>query len=164
MIGAALLGLTLGGGATTAVLLMPASSARQLTQPTTAASSPAVPPRAPEIVRVPDPVAFAPPFTDAIGMSLTVLRPEKIKDGVRFTIALANTSKMPMNVDTGALGPHDARFNEAPVPVTMTPVRKRLMPGEGYTYQGTLKLPTTEPGRVTFSISQTLISGQASGD
>src|SRR5262249_2324254 len=131
VIGAALLGLTLGGGATTAVL-MPTSSARHLPQPTAAGSPAAPPPPSPASVRVPDPVAFAPPFTDAIGMSLTVLRPEKIKGGVRFTIALANTSDMPITVDTGAMGPQDVRFNDVAVPVAMTPVRKRLMPGEGY--------------------------------
>jgi hypothetical protein len=160
VVGSALLGAALGAGATTAVLV-PTSSAQR---PPTTASSTAPLPRSPEVVRAPDPVAFAPPFTDAAGMSLTVLRPEKIKGGVRFTIAVANTSDAPIVVDTGALGPHEPTFNDVAVPMTMTPVRTRLAPGEGYTYQCILKLPTMDLGRVAFSISQTAISGQAAGD
>ncbi|MGH3711537.1 MAG: hypothetical protein ACRDRQ_26310, partial [Pseudonocardiaceae bacterium] len=104
---------------------------QQATSHTASSSAPA--PRPAEAVRPVDPVAFAAPATDAAGMAVTVLRPEKVKGGVRITIALANTSNVPVTVDTGALGPHDPRFNDATVPMTMTPARKKLVPGEGYT-------------------------------
>jgi P pilus assembly chaperone PapD len=109
-------------------------------------------------------VAFAPPFSDAAGMSLTVLRPEKVKGGVRFTIAVTNTSDAPITVDTGAVGPHDPRFNDVAVPMTMTPVLKRLAPGEGYSYQCVLKLPTMNLGQLAFTIGQVALTGQAAGD
>lgn len=111
-----------------------------------------------------DPVAFAAPATDATGMAVTVLRPEKVKGGVRITIALANTSNVPVTVDTGALGPHDPRFNDATVPMTMTPARKKLVPGEGYTYQCVFKLPTMDIGRLTFAVGPVNVVGQAAGD
>src|SRR5262249_19557879 len=155
-----LLGVVLGAGATTAVLI-PTSSDQQLNQPRAAASSTAPLPRPPEVVRAIDPVAFAPPVSDPVGMSLTVLRPEKVKGGVRFTIALANTSDLPINVDTGAVGPREPQFNNVAVPMSMTPVRKRLVPGEGYTYQCVLKLPTMDVGQVLFSIGQVAVAGQA---
>ncbi len=97
-------------------------------------------------------------------MSLTVLRPEKVKGGVRLTIALANTNNIPITVDTGALGPHDPRFNGATVPMTMDSVRKKLVPGEGYTYQCVFTLPTMDVGQLAFVIGPISVSGQAAGD
>lgn len=97
-------------------------------------------------------------------MSLTVLRPEKVKGGVRVTIALVNTNDIPITVDTGALGPHDPRFNDTAVPMTMTPTLKRLAPGEGYTYQCVFKLPTMDVGRLSFVVGSASITGQAAGD
>lgn len=38
-----------------------------------------------------EPVTFAEPAADAAGMSLTVLRPEKVKGGVRLTIERSRT-------------------------------------------------------------------------
>ncbi len=95
------------------------------------ATSESTPPRPAGTERAVDLVAFAAPVTDAAGITMTVLRPEKIKGGVRFTIALVNTNDIPITVDTGALGPHDPQFNGATVPMSMTPVRKKLVPGEG---------------------------------
>lgn len=158
-----MLGAALGAGVTTAVLTH-TGLAQRVTQSSAAASSTAPLPRSPEVVRVPDPVAFAPPFSDAAGMSLTVLRPEKVKGGVRFTIAVTNTSDAPITVDTGAVGPHDPRFNDVAVPMTMTPVLKRLAPGEGYSYQCVLKLPTMNLGQLAFTIGQVALTGQAAGD
>jgi hypothetical protein len=97
-------------------------------------------------------------------MVLTVLRPEKVKGGVRFTIALANNTDAPIVVNTGKLGPHDPSFNGAPVPVIMTPATKKLMPGEGYTYQCVIKLPTMNVGRLAFGVGPVTVAGQAAGD
>jgi hypothetical protein len=97
-------------------------------------------------------------------MSLTVLRPEKINGGVRLTVALVNTNNIPITVDTGAVGPRDARFNNVAVPVTMTPARKQLAPGEGYTYQAAVKLPTTKTGQLSFVIGMARVTGPAAGD
>jgi hypothetical protein len=116
-----------------------------------------------EAVRPMDPVAFSPPITDAAGMSLTVLRPEKVKGGVRLTIALVNTNDVPITVDTGAVGPRNPRFNNVAVPMTMTPARKRLAPGEGYTYQCVFKLPTTDAGQLSFIVGMASITGEAIG-
>lgn len=111
-----------------------------------------------------EPVAFAATATDATGMSLTVLRPEKVKGGVRLTIALANTTDAPIVVNTGKLGPHDPTFNSAAVPMTMTPATKKLVPGEGYTYQCVVKLPTMDVGHLAFGVGPVTVSGQAAGD
>lgn len=166
-----MLGAAIGAGVTTAVLVprstwasTSTSAERAATQSRTAASTTTPLSRPPEVVRVADPAAFAPPFTDAVGMSTTVLRPEKVKGGVRFTIALANTSDVPIMVDTGAMGPHDPRFNDVAVPMNMTPVRKKLVPGEGYVYQCVFKLPNMDAGQVAFSVGQIAITGQAAGD
>jgi hypothetical protein len=162
----ALLGAALGAGAV-AVASSASPPAKQITTqqaPASTTSSSAAPPRPAEAVRPLDPVAFAAPATDAVGLAVTVLRPEKIKGGVRVTIALANTSTVPVTVDTGALGPNDARFNDAKVPVTMTPVRKKLVPGEGYTYQCVIKLPTMDVGRLAFKVGPVNAAGQAAGD
>ena len=96
-------------------------------------------------------------------MSLTVLQPEKVKGGVRLTIALVNTHDVPITVDTGAVGPRNPRFNDAAVPLTMTPARKRLAPGEGYTYQCVVKLPTTNVGQLSFIVGMAGITGQTAG-
>jgi hypothetical protein len=130
--------------------------------PNTGRSTKAVPGPA-ETVRPMDPVAFSLPITDAAGMSLTVLRPEKVKGGVRLTIALVNTNDVPITVDTGAVGPRNPRFNNVAVPMTMTPARKRLAPGEGYTYQCVFKLPTTDAGQLSFIVGMTSITGEATG-
>jgi hypothetical protein len=145
----------------------PGSPARQVTtqQPTTSTPSSSTPSQRPaETVRPIDPVAFAPPATDAVGMAVTVLRPEKVKGGVRLTIALSNTSDIPIIIDTGALGPRDPRFNDATVPMTMIPVRKKLVPGEGYTYQCVLKLPTMDVGQLAFAVGPVNVAGPAAGD
>lgn len=139
-----------GKGATNVV---PANTASN-----TALPRPAVP------ARPVDPIAFSPPITDAAGMSLTVLRPEKVKGGVRLTIALVNTNDIPINVDTGAVGPHDPRFNGVGVPMAMTPTVKRLVPGEAYTYQCVFKLPTMDVGQLSFIVGTASVTGQAAGD
>ncbi|MGH3511889.1 MAG: hypothetical protein ACRDRB_06380 [Pseudonocardiaceae bacterium] len=128
------------------------------------ASSHTPSPRPSEVAALVDPVAFAAPATDAVGMSVTVLRPEKVQGGMRFTIALANTSGIPITVDTGALGPQDPRFNDTTVPMTMTSVRKKLVPGEGYTYQCVFKLPTMDVGQLAFVVGPVSVSGPAAGD
>ncbi|MGH3771018.1 MAG: hypothetical protein ACRDRW_06430 [Pseudonocardiaceae bacterium] len=162
----AILGAALGAGAVALASPSPSPSAQQVTTqqaPSNTASSNTAP-RPAEIVRLADPAAFAAPATDAAGMAVTVLRPEKVKGGVRLTIALANTSDIPITVDTGALGPHDPRFNDAIVPISMTPVRKKLVPGEGYTYQCVIKLPTMNAGRLAFVVGPVSVAGQAAGD
>lgn len=95
---------------------------------------------------------------------MTVLRPEKVKGGVRLTIALANATDAPMVVNTTELGPHDPTFDGAPVPMTMTPARKRLVPGEGYTYQCVIKLPTMDVGHLTLVLDKVTVAGPAAGD
>lgn len=109
-------------------------------------------------------VGFAKPATDPAGLSFTVLRPEKVKGGVRFTVALANITGSPITVNTGNLGPHDPRFNGTPVPMTMTPATKKLVPGEGYTYQCVLRLPTMEIGQLEFVLGPVTVAGLAAGD
>lgn len=109
-------------------------------------------------------VAFAEPAINAAGMSLTVLRPEKVKGGVRLTIALANNTNAPIVVNTNELGPHDPTFNGAPVPITITPARKNLVPGEGYTYQCVITLPTMNVGQLAFVVDALTVTGQAAGD
>ena len=78
-------------------------------------------------------IGFGEPTTGPADLSLTVLPPEKVKGGVRLTIALVNTTDAPITVDTDELGPHEPRFDGATVPMTMTPATKKLVPGEGYT-------------------------------
>ena len=168
VIGAALMGTAVGAGAlAVASSHSPAQASGRLETAANAAASTvssngALP--SPAETRATDPIAFSPPITDAAGMSLTVLRPEKIKGGLRLTIALVNTNDIPITVDTGAVGPRDVRFNNVAVPITMTPARKRLAPGEGYTYQCVFKLPTTNIGQLSFVIGMARITGQAAGD
>lgn len=165
VIASAMLGAALALGAVR--IASPHSPAPHVTpqrETSAAASSPAPAPRPSGTLRLVDPVAFAAPVTDAAGMSVTVLRPEKIKGGVRLTIALVNTNNIPITVDTGALGPHDPRFDDATVPMTMTPVLKRLVPGEGYTYQCVFKLPTMDVGQLAFVVGPVSVANQAAGD
>ncbi|MGH3754079.1 MAG: hypothetical protein ACRDRP_15560 [Pseudonocardiaceae bacterium] len=162
----ALLGAALGVGATAAVTSgSPAPSAPA--PPATSSSAPA-PSRTPadSAARTAEtvPITFAAPATDASGVSLTVLRPEKVKGGVRLTVALANTTNAPIAVDTGKLGPHDQSFNGTAVPLAMTPVKKKLMPGEGYTYQCVITLPTMDVGQLAFKVGTVTVAGQAAGD
>jgi hypothetical protein len=141
----------------------PANTAPSNTVPANSGKSTKTVPAPAEAVRPMDPVAFSPPITDAAGMSLTVLRPEKVKGGVRLTIALVNTNDVPITVDTAAVGPRNPRFNNVAVPMTMTPARKRLAPGEGYTYQCVFKLPTTDAGQLSFIVGMASITGEAIG-
>lgn len=162
MVVALLLGAALGaGGLALASSVLPTRQGPQQTASVSTAPARQLPPRP---GTPPMPVAFAPPATDPVGMSVTVLRPERVKGGVRFTIALVNTSNAPLNVDTGALGPHEPRFNNEVVPMSMTPVFKKLMPGEGYTYQCVFKLPTMQTGQVAFTVGPVTVSGPAAGD
>ncbi len=169
---AGLLGVALGAGGMAAATSASGSPAPPATaQPGASSSAPApfstpssTAARPAETVRPVGPVTFVETATDAVGTSLTVLRPEKVKGGVRLTIALANTTEAPIVVNTGELGPRDPSFNGAPVPVTMTSARKRLMPGEGYTYQCVIKLPTMDVGQLTFRLGPVTVAGQAAGD
>jgi hypothetical protein len=169
VIGAALVGAAVGAGVL--AVASPRSSTQQINGPSETAAAAAasavssngtVP--SPAEARASDPIAFSPPITDAAGMSLTVLRPEKIKGAVRLTIAVVNTNDIPITVDTGAVGPRDARFNNVAVPVTMTPARKQLAPGEGYTYQAVVKVPTTKTGQLSFVVGMARVTGPAAGD
>lgn len=165
VIGSALLGVALGAG--TVTVASPGSPAQQVTtqQPTTSTSPYSTPSQRPaETVRPIDSVAFAPPATDAVGMAVTVLRPEKVKGGVRLTIALNQHQRHSDHRRHRRSGPHDPRFNDATVPMTMIPVRKKLVPGEGYTYQCVFKLPTMDVGHLTFAVGPVSVAGQAAGD
>lgn len=95
---------------------------------------------------------------------MTVLTPEKVKGGVRLTVALANTTNAAIIVDTGELGPHDPSFNGAPVPMTMTSTTKKLAPGEGYTYQCVIKLPTMDAGQLAVAVGPVTVTGRTAGD
>lgn len=130
--------------------------------PSNTASSATAPPA--ETVRPFERIAFAAPITDPAGLSMMVLPPEKVKGGVRFTISLVNTSHGPITINTGSLGPHEPRFNDSSVPMSMSSVRKKLVPGEGYTYQCVFKLPTMDVGQVEFSVGSMNVAGQAAGD
>ncbi len=161
-----LLGVALGAGGVD--IVSPDPGAQQATTPQQAATVRTPPPPAPAetaaLGRTVGPVAFAPPATNAAGMSVTVLRPEKVPGGVRLTIALANANDSPITVDTGALGPRDPRFNGETVPMRMTSARKKLVPGEGYSYQCVIKLPTMDVGRLEFDVGPVSVSGMAAGD
>ncbi|MGH8922398.1 MAG: hypothetical protein ACRD0H_29360, partial [Actinomycetes bacterium] len=109
-------------------------------------------------------IGFAEPTIGPAGLSLTVPPPEKVKGGVRFTIALVNDTGVPVTVDTGELGPNDPRFNGATVPMTMNPTKKKIMPGEGFTYQCVLRLPTMDVGQLSFTFGALTVTGRAAGD
>ncbi|MGH3546842.1 MAG: hypothetical protein ACRDQU_01665 [Pseudonocardiaceae bacterium] len=94
-----------------------------------------------------DPVIEQP--TDAIiTMSATCVCGSDLWE--RLTIALGNPTAMPMDVDTGQMGKPQLQFNGAPVFLYTVPVRKRLAPGEGYTFQCTAQLP--HQGRRTVGV------------
>ena len=165
VIGAAFVGTAVGAGAVAIATPSPVAAG---TGPASAVaantvSSTAALPATAETVRPGAPIAFSPPITDAAGMSMTVLRPEKVKGGVRLTVALVNTNDVPISVDTGAVGPRDPRFNGATVRMTMTPALKRLAPGEGYTYQCVFTLPTRDAGQLSFVVGTARITGPAAG-
>lgn len=80
-----------------------------------------------------------------MGLAFTVLMPERMPGGVRLTIALANPTAMPMDVDTAQMGKPALQFNGyARAPYTV-PVNKHLAPGEGYTFPCTAPLPALMP-------------------
>lgn len=83
---------------------------------------------------------------------------------MRLTVVLANTTDAPIVVDTGELGPHDTRFNGATVPMTMTSATKKIVPGEGYTYQCVIKLPTMDVGQLELTVGPVTVAGRAAGD
>lgn len=109
-------------------------------------------------------IRFAEPATGPAGLSLTALPPEKVKGGVRLTIALVNNTGVPITVDTGELGPRNPRFNGAKVPMTMTSAKKKLTAGESYTYQCVIRLPTMDVGQLAFALGAVTVTGQAAGD
>ncbi|MGH3872640.1 MAG: hypothetical protein ACRDSR_14215 [Pseudonocardiaceae bacterium] len=167
----ALLGVTIGAGTVAiATSAFGAPNPPAATQPAPSAAAPVNPPVAnppvqpAETVPSIEPIAFAGPATDTSGLSLTVLRPEKIPGGVRLTIALTNPTDAPIVVNTTELGPHNPTFDGATVPMTMSPARKRLVPGEGYTYQCVIKLPTMDVGQLEFVVGPVTVTGQAAGD
>lgn len=162
----ALLGMTLGAGIAAVAWSAPgpAVSSTVITQETAPSSTPATPAPLPTTARAIEPIGFAEPVNGPAGLSVTVLPPEKVKGGVRLTIALANTTDNPITVNTGELGPHDLRFNGAEVPMTMTPTTKKLMPEEGYTYQCVIRLPTMDMGQLALDMGSVTITGQAAGD
>lgn len=161
----------MGAGGVAAVTSASGSSTLPATAPPAASpSAVALPPPSPapsdavrpaETLPSTEPVSFGVPATDSTGMSLTVLRPERINHGVRLTIALANTTDAPIVVDTGELGPHDQTFDGAAVPMTMTSTKKKVMPGEGYTYQAVITLPTTNIGQLELRLGTVTVAGQA---
>jgi hypothetical protein len=56
-------------------------------------------------------------------------------------------------------GPPQLGFNDAPVYLYTVPMRKTLAPGEGYTWQCTAKLPTTQVGQLSFTLGPISIAG-----
>lgn len=159
---AALIGATLGSGVTAVAVSDPASPAPPaITQAAAPSSDPAP---LPTLERPVGSIGFAEPATGADGLSMTVLPPEKIKGGIRLTIALANDTNAPITVNTGELGPHDVRFDGAAVPMNTSLIKKKLMPDEGYTYQCVIKLPTMDFGQLEFTLGPAHVIGQAAGD
>ncbi|MGH3915886.1 MAG: hypothetical protein ACRDTC_21130 [Pseudonocardiaceae bacterium] len=155
----ALLGVLLGSWVTAAA---GGSEAKPITYETTAPSP--VPGPASTTANPVTSIGFAEPAVGPAGLSVTVLPPEKVKGGVRFTIALVNGTAAPITVNTGELGPNAPRFDGATVPMTMTPANKKLMPGEGYTYQCMLRLPTTDVGQLSFTLGTLTVTGRTAGD
>lgn len=166
LIVAAMVGAALGAGAVASAVAVATSGSgppAPLATPQQVTTSRAPPPPT-EIVRAAGPVTFAQAAVGPKGMSITVLTPEKVKGGVRLTVALANPTKAAIIVDTGELGPHDPSFNGAPVSMTMIATTKRLAPGEGYTYQCVLKLPTMDTGQLAVAVGPVTVTGRAAGD
>lgn len=155
----ALIGVTFGSGVTAVAMSDPDPPA---ITPAAAPSSDPAPPLTLE--RPVGSIGFSETTIGPDGLSLTVLPPEKVKGGIRLTIALANDTSAPITVNTGDLGPHDVRFNDTTVPMTAPLTKKKLMPGEGYTYQCVLKLPSTNVGQLEFSLGSVTVVGEAAGD
>lgn len=109
-------------------------------------------------------VGFGETATDPTGLTVMVLPPEKVKGGVQLTISLINNSNTPITINTGDLGPHDIRFDGETMPMSMTPAKKKIMPGEGYTYQCGVQLPTMDPGYLELIFDSATVAGQAAGD
>ncbi|MGH3938432.1 MAG: hypothetical protein ACRDTG_07310 [Pseudonocardiaceae bacterium] len=155
----ALLGVTLGS----CFMALADGSGTASTTHQTAELSPGAAP--PSMIANPlSSIGFGEPTTGPADLSLTVLPPEKIKGGVRLTIALVNNTEVPVTMNTGDLGPHEPRFDGATVPMTMTPATKKLVPGEGYTYQCVLNLPTMDVGELAFTLGAVTITDRAAGD
>lgn len=171
VIASALFGVALGASGAVIVDSDPHRPAPQAATTVAPSSVPAPPSETASSVEPPPgsrravgPVAFAEPAIGPAGLSLTVLPPEKVKGGVRLTIALVNTTGAPIAVDTGELGPHEPRFDGAVVPMTMTPAKKKLVPGEGYTYQCVIELPTMNLGQLALVLGAVTVTGPAAGD
>lgn len=153
------LGAALGAGG----VLLATSAASRPAPPVTARK--VAPPRAP-VARPADttsnvePVAFAQPTPGPMGMTMELLTPERIPGGLRLTIAVSNPTTAPIMLDTGMMGPPELRFDGAPVYLYTVPMRKTLAPGEGFSWQCTLKLPTSEAGQLTFSLGSVTIAGR----
>lgn len=155
----ALLGVLLGAWITAAT---GGSEAEPITYETTAPSP--LPGSASTTTKPVTSIGFAEPAIGPAGLSVTVLSPEKVKGGVRLTIALVNGTAAPITVNTGELGPNAPRFDGATVPMTMNPANKKLMPGEGYTYQCMLRLPTMDVGQLSFTLGALTFTDRAAGD
>ena len=161
----ALIGVTLGSAVTTVAVSddpdPPPAPPPTVIQAAAPSSDPAPPPKLERSIRS---IGFAEPIIGPNGLSMTVLTPEKVKGGIRVTIALTNDTSSPITVNTGELGPHDVRFDGTTVPMTTPLTKKKLMPGEGYTYQCVLKLPTMDVGQLEFTLGTVTVTGQAAGD
>jgi hypothetical protein len=109
------------------------------------------------------PVGFAQPAVTPNGLQvMSVLT--KIKGGVDVTLVAQNRGDHSVSVDTASLGPHDLTFRGAPVPVQMTPVTKKLVPGEALVYSCRVKLPDMNAGEMAFTVAGVPVTGQAAGD
>ncbi|MGH3570214.1 MAG: hypothetical protein ACRDUW_00005 [Pseudonocardiaceae bacterium] len=156
---AAALGAAIGGGG----VLLATSAASPPAAPVTARK--VAPPIAPAVHPADttsnvEPVAFAQPTPGPLGMTMELLTPERIPGGLRLTIAVSNPTTAPIMLDTGMMGPPELRFNGAPVYLYTVPMRKTLAPGEGYSWQCTLKLPTSDAGQLTFSLGSVTVAGR----
>jgi len=167
----ALMGIILGSGVTALAVSAPQSPAPPvIANANAAAPSSAPPPSPPPTTQQPTTqlpvgsIGFAQAAAGPDGLSMAVLPPEKVKGGIRLTIALVNDTSGPITVNTGELGPHDVRFDGASVPITTPITKKKLMPGEGYTYQCVVKLPTMDVGQLEFTLGSVTVAGQAAGD
>lgn len=158
----ALLGLALGAGITTVAGGSDGAATEPATNPAPAPPPPSTPPS--PGLRPAGSIGFAESALGPDGLSVTALPPEKVKGGVRLTIALVNNTGDPITIDTGEVGPHEPRFDGATVPMIITPEKKKLMVGEGYTYQCVIRLPTMDAGQLAFGLGAVTVTGQAAGD
>jgi hypothetical protein len=109
------------------------------------------------------PVGFAQPTVSVEGLEvMSVLT--KIKGGVDVTLMVQNRGNTPITVDNARLGPHDVTFRGQPVPVEMTPARKKLSPGEALVYPCRVRLPDMDVGELAFTVGGVPVSGPAAGD